>query len=452
VGSLWRLARTARQHISWRLLLLAAGVSAALAWPGVPVAGSRGYWWALDHGSARWALVGAVVTLCLAWRHRYPLQAWAVVTAAAACLLLAWHAHVAAGTMTAAGASPQGARTGLGLIALLAPPLIALYAAAANCSRRRGRAALLLSVVAFGAALARDITTPGSGADPWPAGAEIALLILGAIVVAWALGERAGASGAAVTALAERAVAVEEGRAAREQAAAAAERSRIAGELHDIIAHHISVVAVQAGAARTLADSGAQPDIDLLRGIETASRQALTEIRQTLGVIRGSSDGPAPQPTTAHLPALAGQMARAGLAVSIEGSAGPLPCYVDLSVYRIVQEALTNVLRHSAARAALVRFRRLSGELEVSVTDSGPARERSRAANPAEPDGPGGYGLIGLRERARQLGGQLEAGTCPDGGFKVRALLTVPDAKPTADHDQQRLGTKPADLPAGAAT
>jgi signal transduction histidine kinase len=439
-------ARRAAARPPWSILLLSACVFAAGALPVIP-----GRYW--------WALAGAVMTLSLAWRQRYPLQTWAFVTTACTLLLLlpapSEPAAGPAGLHQVSQALPGQGRPGVLVLPLLllVAPLVALYRLTAGASRRRGRTALVLSAVALGAGLSRDIIGPDLAAGERFAGAEIILISLGALVVAWALGERARASREAVAALAGRAAALSSERAERERAAAADERARIAAELHDITAHHISVVALQAGAARMLAESGRPPDIELLRGVETASRQAMIEIRQALGVIRSSPGGPAPQPGVAQLAGLAARMDLAGLAVRLEGSAGELPGQVDLAAYRIVQEGLSNVLRHSAAGTARVAFRRQVGQLEVLVADDGPARERGSGPCGARPGGlaglaeTGGYGLAGLRERVQRLGGQLRADACPGGGFEVRATLPLPAADPAPSRDRQRPAVARAELP-----
>ena len=378
------------------------------------------------HGSGNlWAWAGAAMTLSLAWRLRRPRRVWAISAGAAAFLLV-----------TRAG-SDWGA---LSPLVVLPAPLIALYTLAARTGRHTGIAGLAVSL----AAVAPGLVLRG-GDHP-----EGIFTGLGMVVTAWALGESAWTRRVGVSALAARAAALEAERAERDRAAAAEERARIARELHDITAHHVSVVALQAGAARMLAESGRPPGADLLGGIETASRQAMSEIRQALGVIRSSGDGAAPPPGVGQLPGLTERMALAGLAVTIGGAAGPLPAAADLVVYRIVQEGLSNVLRHSQARAATVAFRRDGAlsrggsraqrlgadgtdELEIVVTDDGPARPRGHAGA-GEPAGqapaPGGYGLAGLRERVARLGGELTAGPRPGGGFELRARLPVRDQPP----------------------
>jgi signal transduction histidine kinase len=438
-------------RLPWAVLLLSAGEFASLAWRLSASDGPARYWL---------GLAAAVLTVALVWRRRYPVQVWAAVTVGCA-LLMAF--------------LPVQRSGGIQVPPLVfAAPVIALYALSAGASRRRGRAALLISALALSAGISRAYLigagssvvagircvpgprlhclaiSPGTAAEASGqlAGLQLVLILLAVLTAAWALGERERASSDVVTALAERSAALDAERAGRERAAVADERARIAAELHDITAHHISVVALQAGAARILAESGRRPDIALLRGIELASRQAMTEIREALGVIRGSGDGPVPMRRTGQLPELAERLAVAGLKVTFQGSAGLLAGQLDLTVYRIIQESLSNVLRHSAARSALVRFRRLDGQLEVLVTDDGPARERSGPAWPAELGEAGGQGLAGLRERVRRLGGQLQAGSRPDGGFEVRAWLPVPGADRPMGHGQPSPDMCRVDLPA----
>jgi signal transduction histidine kinase len=256
-------------------------------------------------------------------------------------------------------------------------------------------------------------------------------------VSAWAAGESASARTRALRAE----------RAARELQAAADERARIAREVHDIVAHHVSVISLQAGTARLLAQAGTPPDAGLLSGIETASRQAMAELRHALGVLThiGGTGGTAgaggaggagvvpresghapggaePPPSLARLAELT---AGSGLAVTVDdtaddGPARPLPAAVELTAYRVIQESLTNVLRHSAARSARVTLHRLDGALQVTVSDDGPARPGQSG---------GGLGLRGLRERVAAHGGTFHAGPRADGaaaGFEVSATLPVP--------------------------
>ena len=273
-----------------------------------------------------------------------------------------------------------------------------------------------------------------------------ALAITAALLVtAWALGESTRSSRAGVAALRDRAAALEAERAERDRRAAADERSRIARDLHDIVAHHVSVMTLQAGTARLLAESGQPPGTELLNGIETAGLQAMTELREALGVIRHEPGGASPRPGLAQLPELTGRIRSSGLEVTVTGWAGSLPGTADLAAYRIIQEGLTNVLRHSAARTARVQLTQAEHGTEIRVRDDGPARLPGPAANGGGPDRtdghgarlatgrgsragrPGGYGLIGLRERVAALGGTISAAAVPDGGFELRAMLPSGD-------------------------
>jgi signal transduction histidine kinase len=263
--------------------------------------------------------------------------------------------------------------------------------------------------------------------DPRPPySAQAAPLAAGVLVAVWGLGQ-ARYNRSNSTAMEQARIAAEQAeRAQHDRAVAAEERARIAAELHDITAHHISVVTLQAGAARMLAESGQQADPELLIGIETASRQAMAEIRQALGVIRAGPDGAAPLPGLAQLPELTSRMALAGLTVVTAGPAEPLPGSADLTAYRIIQEGLANVARHSAADTAAVTFRRRPGMIQITITDDGPPRGTTLG-------GPGGNGLIGLQERVIRHGGQLHAGPCPSGGFELRAEFPLPDTAAVPD-------------------
>ncbi|MGW1589920.1 sensor histidine kinase [Streptomyces sp. NPDC002386] len=208
-------------------------------------------------------------------------------------------------------------------------------------------------------------------------------------------------------------------RADRAQAAqrrADAERLRIARELHDVLAHSISVINVQAAAGLALLDSDPEQARAALTTIKAASKEALGEVRQVLDTLRAPGAAPrAPAPGLGRLPELAGQAAAAGLSVEVEGEPPRLPPGADLAAFRIVQEALTNVVRHSGSRRARVRFEHEGRELRLWVDDDGP---------PTGADAGGsGNGLAGMRERAAALGGTIEAGPRADGGFRVLAVL-----------------------------
>jgi signal transduction histidine kinase len=205
--------------------------------------------------------------------------------------------------------------------------------------------------------------------------------------------------------------------------AAADERTRIARELHDIVAHHLSVIVLQAAGARA---SGKAPEASLEK-IEHSGRQALAETRRLLGVLRDADEesGLAPQPGMGELDALAASVRAAGLPVNlvISGNRGAVPAAVDVSVYRIVQEALTNILMHAGPACADVSIGCADEAVTIEVTDDGTRKPGNQA--PA-----GGHGLAGMRERAAIFGGELFAGPRPGGGFAVRAWLPLGDGLP----------------------
>ncbi|MEU7120125.1 sensor histidine kinase [Streptomyces zaomyceticus] len=209
-------------------------------------------------------------------------------------------------------------------------------------------------------------------------------------------------------------------RAAAERRRADEERLRIARELHDVLAHSISVIHVQAGVGLALLDSDPEQARSALTTIKAASKEALGEVRQVLDTLRTRGDAPrAPAPGLGRLPELVEQAAAAGLAVTVT-TAGPRtvpPPGADLAAFRIVQEALTNVVRHSGSRTARVRIGYGSGHLALTVDDDGPATGTEAGGS--------GNGLAGMRERAAALGGTIEAGARPDGGFRVHAVLPL---------------------------
>jgi signal transduction histidine kinase len=205
------------------------------------------------------------------------------------------------------------------------------------------------------------------------------------------------------------------------------ERTRIARELHDVVAHRVSLMTVQAGAAKAVAAQDPEGALRAMSAVEEAGRQALDELRHLLGVLRPETDldGLGPQPGLADLPRLVEQTRGAGLDVSLatDGVVAGLPARVDLFAYRIVQEALTNVLKHAGPGARTeVRLGSDGRGVVIEVLDDGPG-----ATAPPGPDaddaGARGHGIVGMRERARLLGGTLDASPRPGGGFSVVAHL-----------------------------
>jgi signal transduction histidine kinase len=207
--------------------------------------------------------------------------------------------------------------------------------------------------------------------------------------------------------------------------AVAAERARIAREMHDIVAHHLSVVVLQAAGARAVGS----PSLRTLEKIEDSGRRALAETRRLLGVLRGSGNELelAPQPGIAALPALVASIREAGLPVSlaVDGERAQLPGAVDVSAYRIVQEGLTNALKHAGPARARVSVHCSGDAVTIEVRDDG-----SGAADTTSE--PGGQGLVGMRERVAVLGGELRAGPEPSGGYAVRAMLPL-GGRPAGD-------------------
>lgn len=208
----------------------------------------------------------------------------------------------------------------------------------------------------------------------------------------------------------------EQAEAARRRADA--ERLRIAQELHDVLAHSISVINVQAGVGLALLDSDPEQARTALTTIKVQSKEALGEVRQVLDTLRAPGDAPrTPAPGLDRLPELVEQAASAGLTVDVEGEPPRLAPGTDLAAFRIVQEALTNVVRHSGSRHARVRLAHDADVLRLRVDDDGPATGADAGGS--------GNGLVGMRERAAALGGTIEAGPRPDGGFRVLAVLPL---------------------------
>lgn len=262
-------------------------------------------------------------------------------------------------------------------------------------------------------------------------------------VLAWVLGDSIRTRRAYYAQLEERATRLEKEREAQTQIAAAAERARIARELHDVVAHNVSVMVVQADGAAYVLDTAPDQAKQALATISGTGRQALAEMRRLLGVLRtgeggaagagtdgaqpGAGDGEyVPQPGVDQLAELIEQVRGAGLPVdySMEGTPRPLPSSVELTAYRMVQEALTNTRKHAGPEArATVRLRYGEGELSLLAEDDGRGAERALY----EDGGDGlGHGLIGMRERVGMVGGRLETGPRPGGGFRISAVLPLP--------------------------
>lgn len=358
-----RLSRLFDIALPWLVgafLIMAALDEPEHAWPGAP---------------ALAVALAVVQGAALRWRRTRPEIATAVVLAAG----LGYH--------------------------LLAPsvvvPVAGMFAVASLAAARPPRVSLL-GLAGLEALSAMNFAT---------ATVEDTLFVMGFAVGVWALGE----------AWRSRRVAIEE--AARR--ATGEEQARIARELHDVIAHSVSVIVVQAAAADDVFDDRPDQARAALRSIEHTGREALGELRRLLGAVRPGDGGATaePQPALARLEELAEPLRAGGLRVVVrhEGSPHPLPAGVELSAYRIVQEALTNTLRHARATRADVLVRYAPDAVELDVSDDGSAPVRDGAT--------GGHGLIGMRERAALLEGTLDAGPAPGGGFRVRARLPLEAAR-----------------------
>jgi len=375
------------------LALVAAGVGLSLTVPLVaePVPG--------EVAAALYALV-LLHTLPIAFRRRYPLPVLVV------------------GLATAAGVVALG----VPLIVLGPAILVPVYTVAARCDRRVSLAGAV--AVEAGAVLA-ELLRPRTLGDP------TTLLTLAFVLgVVWLLGDSSRRRQAAVAAAEERAVQLELAREELAGRAVAAERLRIARELHDVVAHSMSVIAVQSGTGRLVIDDQPDEARRALEAIEVTSRAALHEMRQLLEVLRQEGEaagGLAPVPGLADIDPLVAQVVESGVAVEVrvEGARSGVPAGVDLSAYRIVQEALTNVMKHAGPAKATVVVRYGDGEVAVEVTDDG------RGVAPAVARSGGtGLGTIGMRERAAVHGGDLEAGPRAGGGYRVAARLPFGAAGP----------------------
>jgi signal transduction histidine kinase len=317
--------------------------------------------------------------------------------------------------------------------------LVLLYTLAAYSGRRASVAGLAICLIGSAAAVARW-APPYIGLSHWISVGLVAFA--GSSLAAWVLGDSMRYRRGYYASLEDRAARLERERDAQAQIAAAAERARIARELHDVIAHNVSVMVVQADGASYALDSSPERARQALGAIASTGRQALAEMRRMLGVLRSDDDttGVVPLPGIEQLGELLEQTRASGLAVSftVQGVPGPLPGGMALAAYRIIQESLTNTRKHGGPQAsAQVLLRYCEDVMMLQITDDG------RGA--AEADG-AGHGLTGMRERVALYNGTLHAGPRPGGGYQVTARLpVVRGAVPAGAHD----GAGPAS-PAGA--
>ena len=238
------------------------------------------------------------------------------------------------------------------------------------------------------------------------------------ISIAWLAGFAMGRKLEQASVAQARAERLEREQEAEARAAVAEERARIARELHDVVGHSVSVMTVQASAVRRRLLPDQEQEREALEIVEQTGREALAEMRRLVGVLRRPEEAPAlaPQPSLEHLDRLVAQARESGLPVElrVEGEPTPLPPGVDLTAYRLVQEGLTNAIKHARAQRAEVLVRYADGEVEVTVSDDG--------LGGGDGDS-GGHGLVGMRERISVYGGELEAGPRPEGGYQLHARL-----------------------------
>lgn len=379
--------------------------------PGDLPPASDGLWAAGDAPILLLALA-AVCVLPLAWRRRFPLGAFAAVLV----LTVAFHARYDTGV------SPDGTTVFTFAAVLLAGFSAGLYSPFRNAAL----AAIGVGVVAIAAMYETNV--PAIGPVYVPLFLVLALALGANAIHGWKQRLR--------TAQAEHHAAAT--RALR------AERARIARELHDVVTHHVSIMVIQAGAARVTLRSSADTAGEILHEIERSGREAMTELRNVVGlladpddvrdtddqIVTGGSAGTdaddealVPQPGIDRLPALVARIRSAGIPVDlhIEGHPAELPAGVELAAYRVAQEALTNILKHAAGAAAQVQLVYDTDQLRIRVNNSPGARR------PAADTG-GGRGLLGLRERLAVYGGSLQAGPAPGGGYAVRAQIPMSPA------------------------
>ncbi|WP_127497184.1 sensor histidine kinase [Actinoplanes solisilvae] len=273
-----------------------------------------------------------------------------------------------------------------------------------------------------------DAFADGTGELPPLLSALISQVLMNVVIFGFSyfFGETAWLSARREAVLVEQAEQLRQARAASEERAVVTERLRIARELHDVVAHHVSVMGIQAAAARRAMDRDGGTARDSLTSVEESARTAVDELQRMLGALR-TADEPAaaPNPGIERLDELLDRVHEAGLTseFAVFGTAVPLPASTSQTAYRVVQEAVTNALKHAGASTVDVRLRYLNHELEIDVADDGHGASTSRAADD-------GMGLVGMRERVALLGGTIETGNRSAGGFRVRARLPLGSAAP----------------------
>jgi signal transduction histidine kinase len=297
------------------------------------------------------------------------------------------------------------------------PVLIALYTAAAVCELRVSLVALALTAATAATLSALTVDAPGRQASATSG----AIIAVGLTIGIWALGAYAQTRSRYLRELHERAASAEREREQLARIAVHRERAAIARELHDIVAHSVSVMLVGVRGARDVLRTSPEAADDTLRRVERSGEQSLAELRRILALLREPEQTvqSRPQPSLAQLSELVASYRDAGLPARLEvvGEPMPLPSGIELSVYRVVQEALTNTLKHSDPTAVTVTLAFRNSRLELEVVDDGTPRTPGEEA--------AGQGLIGMRERVVLLGGRLETGERAGGGFRVAAELPI---------------------------
>ncbi|MBW8091160.1 sensor histidine kinase [Streptomyces hygroscopicus subsp. hygroscopicus] len=336
---------------------------------------------------------------------------------------------------------------------IVAPAVITAYSLTVRTERHAASAVSLTSAALLVA------SAPLFGALSWKDASRVAA-VAAFPLVAGVLGHSVQNRRAYLAAVEERARRAEKSRESEARRRVAEERVRIARELHDLVAHQITLANAQATVAAHLFDARPEQTRESLKELVETTSDALDELRATVGLLRqtGDADMPAdPAPGLSRLPTLLESFRRAGLEVTVhqEGTARPLPPGVDLTAYRIVQEALTNVTKHAGTGSARVRLAWSRDRVTITVADDGRGARTAPGASTGPgasagptastgrggfstgpsgstvPDRPPGYGLIGMRERATAVGGHLSAGRRPEGGFLVSTQLPLPPAKDT---------------------
>jgi signal transduction histidine kinase len=301
---------------------------------------------------------------------------------------------------------------------LMLAEMLAIYTVALGSSRRTTlRIAIVVTLVLTGTGIL-------FGAASWISSEIVGLAAQAALGAAVGDAVRSGSS--YVTAIKERALRAERTREEEARRRVMEERLRIARELHDVLAHHIALINVQAGVAAHVLEAEPGQAREALSHIRTAGRAALEELRTTVGLLRQPNSpedlATEPAPGLDRLPQLIASFEASGLLVEqrIQGEPRELPATVDLTAYRVVQEALTNVSKHSGGACAVLRLGYGPGGLCVEVTDDGIGGDGTEGSEGT------GHGLLGMRERALAVGGTFSAGPGPDGGFQIRTVLPLP--------------------------